>query len=208
VIACVLRTGGRYGVAQVQRLAADCARWADRPVVCLSDVDVPGVRTIPLVHDWPGWWAKLELFRPDVFPAGTRVFYADLDTTIVGPLAPLLARPDPFLAIGDFYRRPPSAAQIGLGSGLLQWTAGEQDGLYHTFAATADAVMARFAREGDQGFLERERLAGTTFWESVLPGAVVSYKVHCRQGVPPGARVVCFHGHPKPWDVPELAVHV
>jgi len=28
----------------------------------------------------------------------------------------------------------------------------------------------------------------------------VSYKVHCRAGVPAGARVVCFHGRPKPWD--------
>jgi hypothetical protein len=25
-------------------------------LVCLSDVDVPGVETIPLRHGWPGWW--------------------------------------------------------------------------------------------------------------------------------------------------------
>jgi hypothetical protein len=52
-------------------------------------------------------------------------------------------------------------------------------------------------------------------WQDVLPGQVVSYKIHVqldpKKGkhignglVPAGTRVVCFHGQPRPWAVPEL----
>lgn len=44
--------------------------------------DVPGY--IPLHHDWPGWWSKIELFRPDLpFDEGERLLYLDLDTLII-----------------------------------------------------------------------------------------------------------------------------
>jgi hypothetical protein len=32
-------------------------------------------------------------------------------------------------------------------------------------------------------------------------GKVVSYKYHCRNGLPDGASVVCFHGKPDYWEV-------
>lgn len=206
MIACVLRSGGIYRPEHVQRLAAQAAQWAPgEPFVCLSDMHVDGVETIALHRGWPGWWSKLELFRPGVVPDGTRVLYADLDTTFLGPVDGLLARPEPFLALADFYRRPPVVPKRGLGSGLLQWTAGTHDDLYATFAADPDGWQRRCGFAGDQKFLELA-LGGArvTFWEDVAPGVVVSYKVHCRQGVPAGARVVCFHGRPKPWDVPDL----
>ena len=30
---------------------------------------------------------------------------------------------------------------------------------------------------------------------------VVSWKVHCKAGIPQGADVVCFHGRPRPWEI-------
>jgi hypothetical protein len=33
--------------------------------VCLADTPVTCERW-PLLDDWPGWWAKMELFRPDI----------------------------------------------------------------------------------------------------------------------------------------------
>jgi hypothetical protein len=32
---------------------------------------------------------------------------------------------------------------------------------------------------------------------------VVSYRYHCQRGLPPGARIVFFHGKEKPWTVRE-----
>lgn len=40
----------------------------------------PG-QVIKLDYEWPGWWSKMELHRPDL-PEG-RTLYIDLDTTIV-----------------------------------------------------------------------------------------------------------------------------
>ncbi len=212
VIACVLRSGGAYRPEHVQRLASQARTFAPgEAIVCLSDVPVPGVSTVPLSGRWPGWWSKLELFASGMFPAGARILYLDLDSTIIGPLDDMLRRREAFVMLADFYRRPPIQAKRGLGSGLMLWTAGEQDRLYTEFAADAGGIMARWRAGGDQRFLET--MLGTTavggldfkglsFWEDILPGQAVSYKCNCRPFVPAGARVICYHGQPKPWDVP------
>lgn len=195
MIACVLRMGGIYRPEHVQRLAKQAAQFAPREAfVCLSDVEVPGVVTVPLQHGWPGWWSKLELFRPGLWPKGARVFYADLDTTFVANLGGLLERPESFLALADFTRS-------GLGSGLMQWTAGDQDHLYELFAARTKWAMDACGIYGDQRFIQDVSGSTVTYWQDVLPGQVVSYKVHCKRGVPKEAAVVCFHGKPKPWQV-------
>ena len=62
-VACVLRSGGAYGPQHVAGLQAQVAHWLPRAsFVCLSDVPVPCER-IALQSAWPGWWAKMELFR-------------------------------------------------------------------------------------------------------------------------------------------------
>ena len=43
---------------------------------------------IELINNWPGWWSKIELFRPDL-PSGI-ILYLDLDTTIINDLTPVL----------------------------------------------------------------------------------------------------------------------
>jgi hypothetical protein len=202
VIACVLRSGGAYKPEHVRRLQAQAAKFApDVTFVCLSDVRVPGVMTWPLRHDWPGWWSKIELFRHSAFGVGARVLYLDLDTTIVGDLRPLLDRPEPFLALANFYVRAGRQTVGGeLGSGLMQWTAGDMGHIYDRFAVNPDGIMANCGGYGDQLFIHNE--AGErAYWQDVVPDAVVSYKVHCAKGVPESAKVVCYHGRPRPWEV-------
>ena len=198
LIATVLRSGGQYTPAHAFRLQRQAAAVApDVPFVCLSDDLVPWVEVRPLKHGWPGWWSKIELFRRDVFRAGTRVLYLDLDTTIIGSLDELLERPEPFLGIKDFTRRP-----AGLTSGLMAWTAGgEASAIYERFTVDAAAIMRRCGIFGDGAWIAEQVQGHETFWQDVVPGQVVSYKVHCRSGVPAGARVVCYHGTPKPWHV-------
>src|SRR5262245_61940013 len=81
-IACVLKSGGIYDATWVARLRDGVARHLPltHRFVCLSDVEVPCER-IPLEHDWPGWWAKVELFK-----LKAPVLFFDLDTAIVGDL--------------------------------------------------------------------------------------------------------------------------
>jgi len=65
--------------------------------VCLSNVEVPCER-IPLIHDWPGWFSKIELHRPGLFE--DRVLYLDLDELVIQDLEPLLAFPSSFVVTG------------------------------------------------------------------------------------------------------------
>lgn len=187
-ILTVLRSGGEYHPEHVERLRDQCTAFSDARFHCLSDVSVPG--RIEMRHDWPGWWAKMEMFR---LPGPW--LYMDLDTTVRGDLDPLLT-PRPFIALRDFYY-----GGVNLGSGLMAWD-GCMMGLYLAFARNP-AVRADYTRRGklgDQGFIQDH---GPTprFWQDVMPGSVVSWKVDCRRGIPGTARVVCFHGRPRPWEV-------
>ena len=95
-IICLLWKGnfrGRdYNDKDVESLRQTVAKHIDRPFrfYCLTNdmnADIPAEK-IELLHNWPGWWSKIELFRPDL-PCG-RTLYLDLDTHIVNDLAPIL----------------------------------------------------------------------------------------------------------------------
>lgn len=193
-VACVLRSGGIYDATWVARLRAGVARHLpiEHRFVCLSDVDVPCER-IPLKHDWPGWWSKIELFT---LPGP--VLFADLDTAAVGDLTDIArhAMSARFTMLQDFY------AKDHFGSGLMAWGGQPPRQLYEKFTAAPEAMMqTRRARMGDQAYIE-ESLSGIDRWQDFVSGQIVSYKVHCRNGIPAGARVVCLHGRPKFTDMP------
>jgi len=181
-IACVLRSGGIYTAEWVDRLARKVARHAPaHRFVCLSDMDAPCER-IPLVHGWPGWWAKIELFRPGMFEG--RVLYLDLDVLPVAPLEPL-ADGQGMIAMKDS-RFP------GVNSSVMAWDAGDTE-IYDRFRPE---TMARL--RSDQDWINEMRPDLATY----PPGLAPSYKDHCAYGLPPGASVIVFHGKPKPDSFP------
>lgn len=176
---CVLRSGGDYGPEHV--------RWLARQVpgiVCLSDVDVPGVEHLALRYGWPGWWSKLELFSDAI--AGDLMFY-DLDTVVLSPLSV----PDRTTVLRDFYQPD------RMGSGLMYITEADKASVWAAWIADPDGHMRRAGRFGDQSFLQGY-IGSAQKWQDVAP--VYSYKVHCRGGLPADAAVVCFHGKPRPWS--------
>jgi len=101
VVACVFWKGDFRGKAytsyHVEALRGMVSRNLSIPhsFVCLHS---PGaecqawpqhsIEAIPLRHadEWPGWWAKMELFDPETFQPGTRIMYLDLDTIICGSI--------------------------------------------------------------------------------------------------------------------------
>lgn len=203
-VACVLRSGGAYDATWVDRLKSGVTRYLpiSHRFVCLSDVDVPCER-MPLKHDWPGWWSKLEIFRLD-----GPVLYLDLDTAIVGGLSDIAAqamRPE-FTALRDFY------SESWVGSGLMAWNV-DMKHLSATFAADPNGYIAHYRTRGDQAFI-MDHAKNITRWQDRLPGQIVSYKAHVRArqnareggdgNIPSNARVVCLHGMPKFDDMPEM----
>ncbi|MGV2811729.1 hypothetical protein [Enterobacter cancerogenus] len=206
VIATVLRSGGEYRPEHVQRLHA---QFNGLPSVCLSDVPVPGVRTIPLVYDWPGWFAKMELFNPALI--GRDILYLDIDTLVVNNLANYLHDIE-FRMLSDFYYPEKPA------SGVMFIPHEAKESIWNRWFECPAKWMKEY--RGDQDVLRC--ICGDSvarFGEKVK-----SYKVHVAgpgmpgyhnvrsQGngiIPPGTDILCFHGKPRPWnvDLPEACTH-
>lgn len=183
----VLRSGGEYKPEHAQQLAKQVPG-----LVCLSDVEIPGVPTKKLQHDWPKWWSKMELFGP-LFD--TDILHIDLDTVVLGDITPFL-KVGKTTMLDDFYY--PGT----LASGLMYIHQDDKAKVWKEFTKDPSGIMAKYTKPpliGDQGFLNSVLKA--QIWQEVLPKAVVSYKVHCQDGVPSGTSIVCFHGKPRPWEV-------
>jgi hypothetical protein len=134
---CVLRTGGRYGPAHAAALCAAARRHAPGlgRLIALSDaaIDAEGVTHVPLRHDWPGWWAKLEAFRPDLGDAPRLL--CDLDTILSGPFAALAG---PGLAtLEDFFHKG------RVSTALMRWRGAALGFLYDEFRADPQRWMAK-----------------------------------------------------------------
>lgn len=142
-------------------------------------------------HDWPSWWCKMNLFAPGLIDDD--LLYFDLDTVVLGDVSVLDRGRTTMLS--DFYQPHLPA------SGLMFIRNADKVAVWDAWQDKPHKHMSRCATQdcwGDQGFLKGVLQAER--WQDVLPGKVVSYKAHCRNG-PGDALVVCFHGHPRPWQV-------
>lgn len=187
-----------YGPKHVVALQEQLAKWAPLATLeCLTDYPrIPGVVTHPLRHGWPGWWSKLELFDPEL--PGDFLFM-DLDTVIVGPIDDILAV-EKLTMLRDFYRDGKKLKE-GLGSGLMYIPGDARRGIWGMWRQQPQLNM-RVYPAGDQRLLEKFWLNTADRWQDVVPDQVVSWKVHCKADVVPSeARVICFHGKPRPWEV-------
>ena len=202
-VACVLRSGGDYAPIHVERLQRQLAKHLPgAELICLSDVDVP-CRRIPLRQDWSGvrgWWAKMELFAPWV--EGDLLFF-DLDTSLVGDLGEIAAVRS-LTMLQDFNFSAYAS------SGVMFLPQAVRPQIWETFSRDPMHWIGRYddphrgeARWGDQAFLCDHGFANAQRWQTVVPDQIYSYKVHdlARRGMPQNARVICFHGQPRPWAV-------
>lgn len=193
-VVCVLRSGGDYTPEYVSRLQNGVSRHlkAKHRFICLTDVQVP-CESVSIAHGWPGWWSKIELFRSDIFPEGL-VIYFDLDTVIVGDISPLILAE---VEAMSFFMLEGFHISRRWASGIMAWNnTGHLDDVYSSFHYQTHSRKYL----NDQEWIS---LCGGQIQpiQSLLPG-IVSYKHHCRgKGLPEEARVVCFHGNPRPHQV-------
>src|SRR5262245_48586528 len=96
---CVLKSGGDLNSIDVGLLQTCLQKnLYGHELHCLSDVNV-SCKRIPLIHNWPKWWSKMELFRPDI-PGD--IFYMDLDTVVVGDISHFVEKSTDTM-LSDFY---------------------------------------------------------------------------------------------------------
>ena len=118
--------------------------------VCLSNVEISGIQTILLKHNWTAWWSKIELFRLDL--PGDRFLYLDLDTLPLYGLDALVDMEGSFIAISpniaDSKQRRKRGRTPYLASGVMVWDKEYANIIYDSFD---EGVMNTL--EGDQDWI-------------------------------------------------------
>ncbi len=165
-VACVFVQGEYpYTPDYVQRLYAMVARWLSLPFefVCLTDqpwlFDAP-ITSIPVQRfpDCNAYWTKMKLFDPTLNFTG-RMLALDLDSLIVGPLAPVVQYPARFVMatdcltnvgsglphLGKVDRHGRALVQKFQGS-VMVWNAGNHSDLYTNWTT---AVAKRLSTDQD-----------------------------------------------------------
>lgn len=164
--------------------------------VCLSDRDIPGVKTKRLFPGYHGWWNKLQLFHAG-WGFNERVVYFDLDTVIVNNIDWLLEYNGTFMGIEDLgciNAHQPHLKNV-LQTGVMSWNYSMNHKIWDAFIKNPQSTL-RF--RGDGEFLQwlippyaRDLL------QSLYPDRLKSYKYQVYdEGVTDELSVVCFHGRP------------
>ena len=211
-----MKWGTLYGPDYVNRLHAMVARNLARPFrfMCFTDdpdglkdgvehAPLPPIHLAPEHKDRP--WRKIGLFNETLADLQGTALFLDLDIVVVDSLDPLFDyEPGRFCIIHN-------------------WTHPERitgNSSVYRFEIGADSyVLERFNSESHYHWIEEYTNSQTFLSHSVKDLAYwpedwcVSFKKHCLpkgpfglwnwirpSRVPPGARVVVFHGHPNPDD--------
>ena len=209
IVAMVLKSGGIYDFNYVNNLNRAILRNTTLKIkiVCLTDNSAgfdSNIKSIPLVDNFPKWWSKIELFRPDLFP-DQKVFFMDLDTVIIGNVDSILSFNYDFCALSDFYKI------VTLGSGLMAWHSSEKTNkIYNDFIKNSITISKNYL-EGDQQWIEEKKPLRTKYFQDLFPNQIISFKKHCllQNGsinIPSQAKIICFHGLPKPHTILDPAI--
>lgn len=163
--------------------------------LCMTDdpSTVPeGVEAIEPEPNLFGWWNKMAMFKPGKLPEGRALFF-DLDTVPLGSLDDFAAYDGPIAGMRDPFNKN------RFGSAIMAWDVRSSEYIWHAWER---AGMPQFDPEGDQAYIESVIPRFTDRWQDFLPGQIVSYKADCVPlgGIAPGARIICFHGKPRPHE--------
>lgn len=223
-IICVLKTGGDYDKRYVFNLLNACKRNINEDFAfkCftddeafLKDPDEGALLNhtfskhrilfslIRLEKKYSGWWSKLEIFRNK----GLNLYF-DLDTVILFDLSEIinivkgLGEYD-FLGMKKF--NPARWENEGMfTSGIMGWN-GDFRFMFDDFSYH-DALNNPLVH-GDADIIFkmlRHRNIQVRYIQDNFKG-LYSYKWHCRSKLPEDAKVICFHGKPRPHQVEYLS---
>jgi hypothetical protein len=199
-VACVYRSGGNYSPVYVEKLRRGFAEnlKTKHRFVCLTDRIFASYCT-PLVHPWPGWWAKMELFRPG-FLKGP-VLACDLDTVLMGDLSALINHQKPMVMMRDFnYSERANSC-------LMYWNS-DLSFIYKAFLANPTQHMRHYHSLpflGDQGMIEEqvlEKKIPLYLWQDILPKKfLINFQLEAQKGKSWKDSSLCWWTHlPKPHE--------
>ena len=222
-----LKWGTAFPAVHVNVLYAAVKRNLSIPFrfVCLTDhaegiaegIDTMPIPDMELTPDkWSyGWWAKLSIFKRGLFPDADVVMYFDLDVIVQAAL-------DPFVEMvraghGLYILREWNPAlwsllpvavrpDRGVQGAFMAFKPEENHYIFDTFMA--DKGKAYAAAHDDQSYLTRT-VSKRSYWPhdwcvSFKRSSVWYYPfnlVFRTVPRPRHAKVIIFHGQPRPWDL-------
>lgn len=202
-VACV-RTGQKYSVGYVLKLAAMCARHLSQPhrFVCLTDRpgDFSGIETVDVSPTGlRGWWAKMALFKLAA-ESTDRILYLDLDMVVCGSLDPLAGLEVEFAVCANFTRAAGNLKwPCRYGSCTMILAPGFGADVWSRFEEDRDALMMKAGNHGDQMVIEWLHPTATLLQEVLPPGFFVGYR-ELSNVKPDGCSVLVFAGSRKPHE--------
>jgi len=207
-VVLVLRSGGDFAFRDVELIARHInGKWKSvvRPhIICLWDqasieYDLGNIHIIPLINDWPKWWARMVLYSPEM--EKYRPFlYIDLDTVVIKSLEnifELVKNPTMFIPLEDFYQK----GQLATG---LAWIPANSDKIKGIWKAwlkegVGPKRMDYFLRTAVKPDMFWQQITNTIYDFKPKPTGVLSQ-------VPDNADLVCFHGKPRIFQAAESSM--
>lgn len=179
---------------------------------CITDDPAgldPEIRPLPMFEEHaslvsthgrqnPSCYRRLKLFSPEARELiGPRILSLDLDAVITGDVTGLWTRPDDFIAWEG------TAGKNPYNGSMMMLTAGARPAVWADFNPARSPALARQAGfiGSDQAWIAYRLGSGEARW--TRSDGVFSWRMHLRlKGgkLPPGARIVFFHGHADPWQ--------
>jgi hypothetical protein len=222
-----LKWGTTFPAMHVNVLYAAVKRNLSLPFrfVCLTD-DAEGIGegidALPIPNmglepkRWArGWWPKLSIFKPGLFPDADVVIYFDLDVIVQGSLEPFveMVRTGHHLHVLREWN-PPLYSLLpvrlrpdrGVQAALMAFKPEETHYIFNTFMANKKKAFK--TAPSDQSYLTKT-VADRVYWPR---NWCVSFKRSCLWSFPLNlvfrtvrrpkhAKVIVFHGKPRPWDL-------
>ena len=186
-----------YTVNDVLRLRQSVDKHITRPYkfYCLTNdltSEIPAIR-IPLKHTWPGWWAKMELHRPDL-PKG-RTLYLDLDSHVISNLDPILDYPGNLVMFDTKASKRKQENNTSLTliykyqAATMLFDPGAMKQIYKRFKKRPEFYMNKFRSDQD---IMGEWISN----QPVFPGEWMKKLVGCKGMTSPPKNVIIITGRP------------
>lgn len=203
-IATVLRTGKFYNSAWVDKMKRSLDRHVKIPFNFLPLSD--GTHNFPVhtfIQNNPGYWNKLELFRPGLYNNPT--LFIDADNVIIGDLSPLIEAVQGHKFLMYKSRVVPHRHPNPTPSSCVMYWEGDMSYMWNIWNSKPSIDWQReyskndtTGRKGDQGFI-REHAKDLKLIHDIYPKAYDMIKfVQNPQPEMTGVSMLVFAGNKKP----------
>jgi len=206
-----MKWGTAYGPEYVNILHTMVRRQLTRPCrfVCLTD-DTAGIdpviecRPLPEIDlagapSYSGW-RKLSSFSPALNDLDGPILFLDLDLVITGNIDAFFDHPGDFCIIENW-----TQLNRGIGnSSVYRYAARKYNYIFEDWQKRGEEILTQ--HQNEQIYLSHMAKPLTYWPESwcrsfkrhCLPGGILNWFIPPR--LPPEAKMIVFHGHPKPPD--------